>query len=140
MSPTLLTQEQIQALSPNQYTEFVSKSTVRYTAEFKQLFLDSMEQGKSARKIFSDAGYDPDILGESRMKSFAHRVRKEAASDTGLHSGYKEMKLHPDLADYSSMPADEAMSRMQNEILYLHQELEFIKKIIELGRQGGQKQ
>jgi hypothetical protein len=30
------------------------------------------------------------------------------------------------------------MLHMQNEILYLHQELEFIKKIIELDSAGGQ--
>ena len=37
------------------------------------------------------------------------------------------------------MTQEEAIFRMQNEILYLHQELDFIKKIIELGRQGEQK-
>jgi hypothetical protein len=37
------------------------------------------------------------------------------------------------------MPQEEAILRMQNEILYLHQELDFIKKIIELDRKGEQK-
>ncbi len=73
------------------------------------------------------------------MKSFAHRVRKEQRKNGGFHSGYKERKKHPDLADYASMPQEEAVLRMQNEILYLHQELDFIKKIIELDRKGEQK-
>ena len=57
----------------------------------------------------------------------------------GFHNGYKERKQHPDLADYASMPQEEAILRMQNEILYLHQELDFIKKIIELDRKGEQR-
>ena len=36
------------------------------------------------------------------------------------------------------MKPEEAMRHMQNEILYLHQELDFIKKVIELDSVGGQ--
>ena len=66
-------------------------------------------------------------------------VRKEQRKNGGFHNGYKERKQHPDLADYASMPQEEAILRMQNEILYLHQELDFIKKIIELDRKGEQR-
>ena len=77
MNPTLFTEEQIKALWENPYTEFVSASTLRYTSEFKEMFISELESGKTARRIFKDAGYAPEILGESRMKSFARRVRKE---------------------------------------------------------------
>ena len=136
---TLFTEEQIRALSENPFTEFVSENTLRFTLEFKKLFVDEFNQGKTVRSIFTDAGYDPKILGKSRMKSFSHRVRVEMKSDTGLHSGYKDQKRHPDLADYSAMTQKDAMLHMQNEIQYLHQEIEFIKKIIALGRGGEQK-
>lgn len=136
---TLFTKEQIRVLSENPFTEFVSESTLRFTLEFKKVFVDSLNSGKPIRDIFTDAGYDPTILGKSRMKSFSHRMHVEVKSDAGFHSNYKERKRHPDLADYSSMTQKDAMIHMQNEILYLHQELEFIKKIIELDRKGEQK-
>lgn len=136
---TLFTEEQIRALSENPFTEYVSENTLRFTLEFKKIFVDALNRGKTVRSIFTDAGYDPKMLGKSRMKSFSHRVRVEMKSDTGLHSGYKEQKRHPDLVDYSAMTQKDAIIHMQNEIQYLHQELEFIKKIIELDRKGEQK-
>jgi hypothetical protein len=38
------------------------------------------------------------------------------------------------------MPPEEARAAMQREILYLRQELEFIKKIIKTDSTGGRKQ
>lgn len=139
MNPGLFTGEQIKALRENPFTDFVSATTIRFTVEFKEMFVSAMDSGRTIRSIFQDSGYDPDVLGRARMKSFAHRVRKEKRKNKEFHNGYKERKQHPDLADYASMTREEAILRMQNEILYLHQELDFIKKIIELDRQGGQK-
>ena len=78
------------------------------------------------------------MLGANRIKTLASRMRKEVREGNTPHNGYKERKRHPDLADYKGMKPEEAMRHMQNEILYLHQELDFIKKVIELDSVGGQ--
>ncbi len=81
-----------------------------------------------------------DILGICRIKNFAKRIPKEASSQVGLHEGYHIHRKRPEDTDYGKMPPEEAMAGMQREILYLRQELEFIKKIIKTDSTGGQKQ
>ncbi len=133
----LFTKEQIQLFASNPYTAYVSESVISYTAEFKEFFVESLKEGMSARQIFEAAGYDPKVLGNSRIKTFTCRIRKQADLGQEFRSGRKAYHRHPDIADYGTMSTSEAFRRMQNEILYLHQELEFLKKIISLDRYGG---
>ena len=139
MDSNKFTEEQIAELSENSFTEYVSESTLKFTEEFKGIFIAALNSGKSVRKIFSDAGYDTAILGKSRMKSFAHRVNKELKAKGEYSSRIGKTKKCTKSIDYTAMTQKEAIARMQHEIQYLHQELEFIKKIIELDRQGERK-
>ena len=139
MNPNAFTTEQVKQLSENPYTLFVSTATIRYTREFKERFLELDSEGIGLQACFRLLGYDPEVLGFSRMKSFSTRLKKQARKDGEVCEGNKPKKRHPALSDYGNMPTEEAMIRMQNEILYLHQELDFIKKIIALERSGGQK-
>ncbi len=138
MNPKSFTEEQIIALRENPNTEYVSESIIRFTQEFRVKLIEAIKAGIPVRRFLQEAGYDCDILGKGRVKMFAHRMRKETNAGNTPQAGYKERKLHPDLSDYRNMSPEEAMLHMQNEILYLHQELEFIKKIIELDSAGGQ--
>ena len=139
MNPNEFTTEQVKQLSENPYTLSVSTATIRYTKEFKERFLELDRKGIGMQACFRQLGYDPEVLGVSRMKSFSTRLKKQVREGGDLYEGNKPKKRHPDFSDYGNMPVEEAMVRMQNEILYLHQELEFIKKIIALERSGGQK-
>jgi len=132
------TDEQVKILIENPNTEYVNTFIIRFTAECRANFIEGLKAGKHVRILFQEAGYDYDMLGKSRASTFASRMRKEAKLGRKPTAGYKERKRHPDLSDYKDMAPEEAMSHMQNEILYLHQELEFIKKIIELDNVGGQ--
>lgn len=66
--------EQIQLLKENQFTEYVSNSTIRFSREFKNLFWQEYQKGKTPRQIFSSFGFDPEILGDSRMSNFAYNI------------------------------------------------------------------
>lgn len=138
MTPKPFTEEQITVLRENPNTEYVSESVIKFTQEFKVKLVEGIKKGVPVRRIFQDAGYDYDMLGANRIKTLASRMRKEVREGNTPHTGYKERKRHPDLADYKGMKPEEAMRHMQNEILYLHQELDFIKKVIELDSVGGQ--
>ncbi len=138
MNPKSFTEEQIIVLRENPNTEYVSESVIRFTQEFRTKLIEAIKAGIPVRRFLQEAGYDCDILGAGRVKMFGHRMRKEAYAGNIPHAGYKERKRCPDLSDYKDMTHEEAMLHMQNEILYLHQELEFIKKIIELDSAGGQ--
>lgn len=134
------TDEEVKVLRENKYTAFVSNSSIRFTLEFKEMFLEKKKEGVPARRIFLEAGYDVDILGTSRIKNLSKRIPKEASAPCGLHEGYHIHRKRPEDADYSRMASEEAMAAMQREIVYLRQELDFIKKIIKTDSTGGQKQ
>lgn len=140
MRAQAFTDEEVKILGENKYTSFVSNSSIRFTLEFKEMFMERKRQGIPARRIFKEAGYDVDILGASRIKNLSKRIPKEASAPGGLHEGYHLHRKHPEDADYSRMPPEEAMAAMQREILYLRQELEFIKKIIRTDSTGGRRQ
>ena len=140
MRSQAFTDEEVKVLRENKYTAFVSNSSIRFTLEFKEMFLQKKTEGVPTRRIFLEAGYDVDILGTSRIKNISKRIPKEASAPCGLHEGYHiHRKRHED-ADYSRMAPEEAMASMQREIVYLRQELDFIKKIIKTDSTGGQKQ
>lgn len=140
MRAQAFTNEEVKILKENKYTSFVSNSSIRFTLEFKEMFMERKREGIPARRIFKEAGYDVDILGACRIKNFAKRIPREASAPCGLHEGYHAHKKHPEDADYSRMPPEEAMAAMQREVVYLRQELDFIKKIIKTDSTGGQKQ
>ena len=129
MRAQAFTNEQVGILEGNRYTSFVSNSSIRFTLEFKEMFMERKREGIPARRIFKEAGYDVDILGTSRIKNLSKRIPKEASAPCGLHEGYHTHKKHPEDADYSHMLPEEAMAAMQREVVYLRQELDFIKKL-----------
>ena len=140
MKSHAFTDEEVKVLRENKYTAFVSNSSIRFTLEFKEMFLEKKKEGVPARRIFLEAGYDVNILGTSRIKNLSKRIPKEASSPCGLHEGYHIHSKRPEDADYSRMAPEEAMAAMQREIVYLRQEPGFIKKIIKTDSAGGQKQ
>ncbi len=140
MRAQAFTDEEVKILEKNKYTAFVSNSSIRFTLEFKEMFMERKQEGVPARRIFLEAGYDAGILGTSRIKNLSKRIPKEASAPCGLHEGYHTRRKRPEDADYSRMQPEEAMAAMQREVLYLRQELEFIKKIIKTDSTGGRKQ
>ncbi len=136
-SKKLFTPDEVEILRSNPYTLSVTSKTIRFTLAFKQAFWTKRQAGERLQDIYSDLGYDVSILGDVRIKTIANSIRKEALSKEGLHENNSLRAYRPDQVDYSGMPQNEAMVRMQHEILYLRQELEFIKKIIKPETSGG---
>lgn len=132
----LFTQEEIDILKANPYTLFVSEHSIRFTLAFKQCFWLKRQAGERLQNIFKDLGYDIEILGIERIKNIATRIRKESLSQEGLHENNSLRKFHPDQETFDNLPHDEAMVQMQHELLYLRQELDFIKKIIKAENSG----
>lgn len=135
------TRQQVDAFQANPYTYRISESTIRFTLEFKKEFWKRYQAGQSPSRILTDLGYDVDALGKRRIQAIRDHIRKEAASPEGLHEGNAPCrKRRPHSTDYSSVPKDQAVELMQHELLYLRQEMEFVKKIMNAGnspKQGG---
>mgnify|MGYP000099110845 CR=1 FL=1 len=123
------TDEQIAQLSGNQNVQWVSRTGVQFTPEFKILAWEQKQQGRRMKDIFRDNGIDPDILGRKRIENFSVR----------LDDAVREGKFLPDRRIYNSRPAEAAAPEQMpleervrwliHELEYAKQEVEFLKKL-----------
>ncbi len=120
-------------LSKNPYTYSVSEKTIRYTLAFKEAFWEQYRAGKAPRNIFIELGYDPNIIGQKRIEGLTKTLKQYVSHGEALRQGrQRSLYKPPKDTDYAAMPPLRAIASMQNELTYLRQEIEFLKKIIEL--------
>lgn len=129
----LFTDYEMELLRQNPYTYKVRQRQLSFTAEFKHIFWNRYQHGEDVTAIFESLEYDPEIIGYSRMYSVVSNLR--AAVDAGKeftsgHSGRKgAVKPSPQQKPNEN---DRTVSAMQHEVIYLRQQVEFLKKITEL--------
>jgi len=125
------TPKQIKELKNNPYTLKVTKYKLYFTAKFKEDFWISYQAGNAPRKILKDFGYDLSFFEQKQIDSIVQRIKKKALSGEGFSEGENREKRIPLRAtDERELSTPQSIARMQNELLYLRQEVEFLKKII----------
>lgn len=125
------TQEQIKKLEKNPYTFKVTKSKLYFTAKFKEDFWISYQAGNAPRKIMQDLGYDLSLFTQKQIDNYVQRIKREALSGQGFHEGAnRERRVPMKATQEDELSSPQSIERMQNELLYLRQEVEFLKKII----------
>ena len=125
------TQEQIKKLKKNPYTFKVTTNRLYFTAKFKEDFWISYQAGNAPRKIMTDLGYDLSMFTQKQIDNYVQRIKKEALSGNGFREGEnRERRLPMKATEESELSSPQSIERMQNELLYLRQEVEFLKKII----------
>lgn len=125
------TPKQIKELKNNPYTLNVTKNKLYFTIKFKEDFWTSYQAGNAPRKILSDFGYNLEYFGQKQIDSIVQRIKKEALSGNGFSEGENRTKRVPMKAtSEEELSSPQSIERMQNELLYLRQEVEFLKKII----------
>ena len=125
------TPKQIKELKANPYTLNVTKSKLYFTIKFKEDFWISYQAGNAPRKILSDFGYNLDFFEQKQIDSIVQRIKKQALSGNGFTEGENRTKrVAMKATDETELSSPQSIERMQNELLYLRQEVEFIKKII----------
>lgn len=127
-------------LKANPYTFKVTKHKLYFTAAFKEAFWIGYQAGNAPRKLLSEFGYDLNILGQKQIDSIVQRLKKEAQSGRGFSEG-EQRERRPRMGDNENIGQEVSgsgslqMNRLINELKYLRQEVEFIKKIIK-GKPG----
>ena len=121
------TKEQKESLECNPFTLSVNDYQIRFTVEFKKFLLAEREKnGTPWKKIFIKAGYDPSILGDGRLDAIVKNIRREAASERGLHETTSQKALEKERENQSTK---RAIRELQEEVIRLQQQIEFLKKI-----------
>ena len=118
------TPKQIKELKANPYT-------LNVTAKFKEDFWISYQAGNAPRKILLDFGYNLEYFGQKQIDDIVQRIKRQALSGNGFTEGENRQKRIPMKAtNEEDLSSPQSIERMQNELLYLRQEVEFLKKII----------
>ena len=122
------TQKQIKELKENIYTFKVDEKRIFFTIEFKKVFWTKYQAGMSPRAILKDLNYNLDYFTQAQVDNIVQRVKKEALSGefTEGYSRNNRMKIAEPPADI--IPQN--IKQMQNELLYLRQEVDFLKKVL----------
>lgn len=122
------TQKQIKELKSNPYTLKVDDQRIFFTIEFKKAFWTKYQAGMSPRIIFKELNYSLDNFGQKQIDSIVQRIKKEALAGefTEGYSRCNRMKINEPSSDITP----QNIKQMQNELLYLRQEVDFLKKVL----------
>lgn len=131
MSRKIFTPEQQQLLRQNPYIYSVTETRFSLTKEFKEIYLEAYRQGESPRKILEDHGFDINLIGERRIWSISNHIRTEYKKYGEFHEGYGPRSARSEVKPDTDKPLSEAdeIKRLQHEVDYMKQEIEFLKKI-----------
>lgn len=82
MARGILTETDIAILKENPYVIHAEGNRIIYTAGFKEHFMEEYLKGKKPLQIFTEAGFDPAVIGKKRIERAAARWREAHAAGT----------------------------------------------------------
>ncbi|MDD3252228.1 MAG: hypothetical protein PHV18_06700 [Lachnospiraceae bacterium] len=132
MSRKTFTPSEVELLRQNPYTADVCPTHLYYTLAFKEYAIRAATRGDTSIKIFSNAGYDPEVLGKPRIYAAMKSFKREAASPQGLHESRHSSEARLDALakkDLSRQQSEKAIRKLQERVIHLEQQIEFLKKI-----------
>ena len=132
MTKKRFTAEEIEILKANPYTHSISADAIRFKKEFHNQYRRLYMLGHNCTKIFKELGYSIEILGIRRIYSFDSRIKAKSQLT-------EEVLAPSEDVEEQFVDKDIQLARLQNEVMYLRQELEFIKKIIKAESSSKQK-
>lgn len=127
------TAKEMKLLKANPYTFKVTKNKLYFTVEFKEAFWTAYQAGMAPRKILADMGYDLEIFGQKQIDSMVQSIKRQAQCGNGFRQGENRRHRKKDglsMMDGTSPKSKEALEGICNEVKYLRQEVEFLKKIV----------
>ncbi len=132
------TAKEMKELRANPYTFKVTKKKLYFTAEFKEAFWNGYQAGIAPKKLLEDLGYDTKMFGQKQIDSLVQRIKKQAEKANGFTEGENRTKrtgVQQEIQEVSQ----ESVERIWNEVKYLRQEVEFLKKIARQDNAGKKK-
>ena len=121
------TKKEMQILKKNPYTFKVTENKLYFTADFKKVFWTKYQSGMAPRKVLEELGYDLKMFKQKQIDSIVQSIKKQALSGKGFTEGERQERRKAIVSTEEFTP--ESFAQMQHEVLYLKQEVEFLKKI-----------
>lgn len=135
------TDEQIQILSQNPYTHSVTPHKISFTIEFKKFFAEQVTiPGMTTKKILMAAGYNSDWFTKECLGSIRRNIIIEANSPEGFKPpkglSSTERTAAFGAKDLSKQNTDKSIKELQDRIVHLEYQIEFLKKISHIRTQA----
>ena len=121
----------MEQLNNNPYVIKVSETTITYSDEFKEEFIQRYNAGKFPSEIFTELGFNTSVLKRKRIDNFALRCKKNALRPEGVSSIKGLNSGRPITKD---LTLEEQVERLKHKNLVLQQENDFLKKMIYLSK------
>lgn len=132
MGVNYFTDEQVEVLRKNPYVKNVSNKSITYTEEFKMYFHNKYLNRCGPTKIFSDAGFDINVLGKTRIQSFASRNKSDSKRLDGFKDTRKGKSGRPSTKELTDK---ELIERLKHKNQILAQENDFLKRVRFINKQ-----
>ena len=112
----------------------VTSQFVYFSSGFKERFYNEYRDGKKPKKIIEGMGIAPAILGASRINGIKGYILRAVRAGKGFTEITSE-----EVAAQTGKPLtpETKIRRLEHELTYTKQELEFVKKIIAADREDG---
>ena len=127
------TAKEMKLLKANPYTFKVTKNKLYFTIEFKEAFWIAYQAGMAPRKILGDLGYDVELFSQKQIDSMVQRIKSQAESGNGFHQGENRTRRKKEellIPEETTIESKETLENILNEVKYLRQEVDFLKKIV----------
>lgn len=134
MSVKKFTYEEIMQLRASPYVLEASPNQVHFSAEFKEKFWAGIQEGKRPEEICADLGIDPEILGKNRLNGLRCIIRQEVKTGKGFRDLNTYRAYHEGCTNLETK-----IHYLEQQLAYKDQEIEFLKKIASLGKEGKQR-
>ncbi len=127
------TEEEMILLRNNPNIAVVSPNKLSYTVDFKKKAVEKAKiKGMTAVKIFEQAGLPVEVLGKPRITAALKSFKREAVSPMGFREPRgKSIEARMEAfakEDLSKKQAKVAIRELQEKVVHLEQQIEFLKK------------
>lgn len=128
MSKKTFADTEVKQLLSNPYVKNASTKGITYTDDFKRIVIAEKENGKFARQIFEECGFDTAIIGMVRIRAASKRWQSAYKKNgvTGLSDTRPGNSGRPRETDLS---LEERNTRLEAQLHLLKAENELLKKI-----------
>lgn len=126
MGVNYFTDEQVENLKRNPHVDKVSNKAINYTENFREHFYNELNKGKIPTQIFREAGFEVNVIGQSRITNFAKRVRKFAEREEGFADTRTSNSGRPATKELTD---EEKIKRLEYKNKILQQENDFLKRV-----------
>lgn len=128
MSKITFSAKEIKVLQKNPNVQRVSERSITYTDAFKNKFMEEYLTGKFPRQIFTENGFDEEVIGYKRIQQSAHRWKK-AYEKNGLIGLTDTRKTGSGRTLKRELTPSEVIERQDARIKLLEGQVELLKKL-----------